>query len=240
MRYLITFAYDGTNFKGYQKQPKLRTVQGEIENALKKISGGLDIELNSSGRTDGGVHALNQKAHFDLDKKIALHKLVMALNTYTNNDIYIKDIKVVDNNFHARYMVKKKEYMYKINMGEYNPLDRNYIFQYNKPLNINRMKKESKYLIGTHDFSSFANKEDKKESYVRTIYKIDIKKHKNILIIKFTGNGFLKYQVRNMVGALIEVSNNNKSIKNMLEQKNRKTFGKIAPAEGLYLSNVEY
>jgi len=240
MRYLITFSYDGTNFSGYQKQPKLRTVQGEIEDALKKISGGLDIEINSSGRTDRGVHAINQKAHFDLYKKVALHKLKMALNTYTNKDIYIKDIKIVDNNFHARYMVKKKEYIYKINIGEYNPLDRNYIFQYNNKLNIIKIKKESKYLIGTHDFSSFANKEDKKESYVRTIYKIYVKKNKDILTIKFIGNGFLKYQVRNMIGALIEVSNTNKSIKDILNQKNRKTFGKIAPPEGLYLSNVEY
>lgn len=240
MRYLITFSYDGTNFSGYQKQPKLRTVQGEIEGALKNISGGLDIELNSSGRTDRGVHAINQKAHFDLDKKIAPHKLKMALNTYTNKDIYIKDINLVDNNFHARYMVKKKEYIYKINIGEYNPLDRNYIFQYNQPLNINKIKKESKHFIGTHDFSSFANKEDKKESYIRTIYKINVKKNKDILTIKFIGNGFLKYQVRNMVGALIEVSNTNKSIKDILNQKNRKTFGKIAPSEGLYLSNVEY
>ena len=136
MRYLITFSYDGTNFNGYQKQPKLRTIQGELEHALKKISGGLDIEVNSSGRTDRGVHAINQKAHFDLNKKIALHKLQMALNTYTGKDIYIKDIKIVDNNFHARYMVRKKEYIYKINTGEYNPIDRNYIYQYNKELNI--------------------------------------------------------------------------------------------------------
>ena len=240
MRYLITFSYDGTNYNGYQKQPKLRTIQGELEGALKIISGGLDIEINSSGRTDRGVHALNQKAHFDLEKKIPLHKLKMALNTYTNDDIYIKDIKIVDNNFHARYMVKKKEYIYKINVGEYNPIDRNYIFQYNKPLNINKMKKESKYFIGTHDFSSFANKEDKKDSYIRTIYKVNIKKKRDIIFIKFIGDGFIKYQVRNMVGALIEVSNNNKSIKDILNKKNRKEFGKIAPPEGLYLSNVEY
>jgi tRNA pseudouridine38-40 synthase len=240
MRYLITFSYDGTNYSGYQKQPKLRTIQGELENALEKISGGLNIEINSSGRTDKGVHALNQKAHFDLDKKIPLYKLKMALNTYTDDDIYIKDIKIVDNNFHARYMVKKKEYIYKINVGEYNPIDRNYIFQYNKPLNINKIKKEIKYLVGTHDFSSFANKEDKKESYIRTIYKVNVTKKKEILYIKFIGDGFLKYQIRNMVGALIEVSNSSKSIKDILNQKNRKSFGKIVPGEGLYLSNVEY
>ena len=140
MRYLITFSYDGTNFNGYQKQPKLRTIQGEIEDALKFV-GEEDIELCASGRTDKGVHALNQKAHFDLNKNITCYKLKCALNTYTKNDIYIKDVKVVQNDFHARYMVKKKEYIYKINIGEYNPIERNYIYQYNKNLNIDRIKK---------------------------------------------------------------------------------------------------
>lgn len=240
MRYLITFSYDGTNYNGYQKQPKLRTIQGDIESALKVVSGGLDIELNSSGRTDAKVHALNQKAHFDLNQKITCYKLKSALNTYTSKDIYIKDVNIVDNNFHARYMVKRKEYTYKINTLEYNPIERNYIYQYNKKLNINKMKKESRYLIGTHDFSSFANKEEKKESYVRTIYKIKFIYKNGILNIIFIGDGFLKYQIRNMVGALIEVSNTNKSIKDILNNKDRRSFGKIAPPEGLYLTNVKY
>ena len=239
MRYLITFSYDGTNFNGYQKQPKLRTIQGEIEDALKFV-GEEDIELCASGRTDKGVHALNQKAHFDLNKNITCYKLKCALNTYTKNDIYIKDVKVVQNDFHARYMVKKKEYIYKINIGEYNPIERNYIYQYNKNLNIDRTKKEIEYLKGTHDFRSFANMEDKKESYIRTIYDVDVLQTDNIITIKFIGNGFLKYQVRNMVGALIETSTKDKSIKSILESKDRKSFGKIAPATGLYLNNVEY
>ena len=99
MRYLITFSYDGTNFNGYQKQPNLRTIQGELESALKFISGGNDITVNSSGRTDKGVHALNQKAHFDLDKNITCYKLKCALNTYTKDDIYIKSVEAVADNF---------------------------------------------------------------------------------------------------------------------------------------------
>lgn len=240
MRYLITFSYDGTNFKGYQKQKNLRTIQGELEEALKFISGGLYIKINSSGRTDRGVHALNAKAHFDLDKKITCYKLKSALNTYTSDDIYIKSVEIINNDFHARYMVKRKEYMYKINMKEYNPIDRNYIYQYCKELNIDKIKTESKYLIGTYDFSSFANKEDKKESYIRTIYDIKVNVYDNILVLTFIGNGFLKYQVRNMVGALIEISETNKSIKTILNSKNRKSFGKIAPPVGLYLVNIEY
>lgn len=240
MRYLMTFSYDGTNFYGYQKQPKLRTIEGELENALTFINGGKEVIVHSSGRTDRKVHAINQKAHFDLDKEISLYKLKSAINTYTGKDIYVKDIEVVDDNFHARYMVKKKKYIYKINVGEYNPIDRNYVFQYNKPLDINVMNNQIKYLIGTHDFSSFANMEDKKASYVRTIYDAYIESNKDIITITFIGNGFLKYQVRNMVGCLIETSTKNRNIKEILDKKNRCSYGKIAPPEGLYLYDVEY
>lgn len=240
MRYLMTFSYDGTQFYGYQKQPKLRTIEGELEQALTYINGGKEITIHSSGRTDKGVHALNQKAHFDLDKDISLYKLKCAINTHIGNDIYIKDIKIVDNNFHARYMVKRKTYIYKINTKEYNPLERNYVYQYNKDLNIDIMKKEIKYLIGTHDFSSFANKEDKKETYVRTIYDAFINIDNGIITITFIGNGFLKYQIRNMIGCLIETSTKNRNIKEVLEKKDRAAFGKIVPGCGLYLDNVEY
>ena len=240
MRYLITFSYDGTNFHGYQKQPNLRTVEGEIESALTYINGGESVIIHSSGRTDRKVHALNQKAHFDLDKQITLYKLKCALNTYTGSDIYVKDIEIAQDDFHARYMVKKKIYSYKINVGEYNPLERNYIFQYNKPLDVDRMKTEIKDLIGTYDYSSFVNMEDKKESYVRSIYDAYIEENNNIITITFIGNGFLKYQVRNMVGCLIETSTKNRHIKEVLEKKDRTSFGKIAPPEGLYLIDVLY
>ena len=163
MRYLITFSYDGSNYNGYQKQPNLRTIQSSIEDALKFINGLESVDIHASGRTDKGVHAINQKAHFDLNKNITLYKLKCALNTYTDKDIYIKNVEVVDASFHARYMVKKKEYIYKLNMGEYNPIERNYVYQYNKELNIEKMKNEIGYLKGTHDFSAFVNKEEKKE-----------------------------------------------------------------------------
>lgn len=240
MRYLITFSYDGTNFYGYQKQPNLRTIEGELEGALTFINGGEPVVIHSSGRTDRKVHAINQKAHFDLDKEITLYKLKCALNTHIGNDIYVKNVEVVDDDFHARYMVKRKTYSYKINIGEYNPLERNYVYQYNKPLDIKRMSTEIKDLIGTHDFSSFVNMEDKKESYVRSIYDAYIEEDGNIITITFIGNGFLKYQVRNMVGCLIETSTKNRCIKEILQNKKRTSFGKIAPGEGLYLKDVEY
>ena len=124
MRYLITFSYDGSKFKGYQKQPRLKTVQSEIEHALKTINNDVAIDIHASGRTDAGVHALNQKAHFDLDMDITPEKLGRALNSLISDYIYIKNVEIVDSSFHARFNVKAKEYIYRINMGEYSPIEK--------------------------------------------------------------------------------------------------------------------
>lgn len=240
MRYLMTFSYDGTLFHGYQKQPNLRTIEGELESVLTSINDNKPVTIHSSGRTDRGVHAYNQKAHFDLDMDISLYKLKKAINTYIGKDIYVKDIKIVDNDFHARYMVKKKTYIYRLNEGEYNPLKRNYVFQYGKSLNLDILNREIKCLIGKHDFSAFVNMEEKKESYVRTIFDAYVNKNDDEIIFTFIGDGFLKYQIRNMVGALIETCTKKRNLKDILESKDRTTFGKIAPPEGLYLVDVEY
>lgn len=243
MRYLIDFAYSGENFSGYQKQPKKRTVEEEIEKVLTSINGGKKVIIHSSGRTDKGVNALHQMAHFDFDKKITPYKLLGALNSYLPDDIYINDVKEVDKEFHARYMVKYKTYVYKINIGNYNPLLRTQVYQYCKHLNISKMKKGIKYFIGKHDFTSFVSAEDKKEDKVRIIKKAIIKERNNIIYITFKGNGFLKYQVRNMVGALIKIGENKlqpKDINTMLEKKDRRKASICAPANGLTLEKVEY
>ncbi len=245
-RYLITFSYDGYNFNGYQKQPKLRTVQGEIEKALKFINNDKTVEIHASGRTDAKVHALNQKAHFDLDVNIKLEKLKMALNSYTPQDIYIKNIKIVDEKFHARYMVKAKEYIYKINLGEYDPLERNNVYQYNKKLDLPEIERALKFLEGEHDFTTFCCKEEKQENNVRTIIQTNLITEKtdvNKITLSFVGTGFLKYQVRNMVGTLIEVGEGKRKseeIINVLEKKDRRKAGKTANPEGLYLQDVLY
>ena len=118
MRYLITFSYDGSVYKWYQKQPKTKTIQGEIEKVLRKINGSKAVKIHASGRTDAGVHAISQKAHFDLKKEIDPDKLKHSMNSLLPGDIYIKDIEVVSDIFHARFNVKAKEYIYKINMDE--------------------------------------------------------------------------------------------------------------------------
>lgn len=242
MRYLMTFSYDGANFSGYQKQPKKRTVQDEIEKVLSKIFNE-KIVISASGRTDAGVHAICQSAHFDSKKVISLDKLKNSMNKMLDKDIYIKDIKEVDNDFHARFNVVKKEYIYKINIGEYNPIDRNYIYQYCKNLNIDKMKEASLYLKGEHDFKSLTKATKEIDNYVRTIYDIDFSINNDILTIKFIGNGFLRYMVRNIVGLLISVGEEQiepNDVKKILDAKDRTKSKKTAPSEGLYLYNVFY
>lgn len=241
-RYLIDFSYSGANFSGYQKQPGKRTVQGEIERVLSSINNN-SVKLTSSGRTDALVNAIHQKAHFDLDKKIGTYKLNGALNSYLPDDIYVNSVTEVDNLFHARYMVKSKTYEYLINTGDYNPLLRTHVYQYCKPLNIRKMKKAVKYFIGKHDFTTFVSAEDKKEDKVREIYDASVDEKDGIIKITFKGSGFLKYQVRNMVGTLIKIGEEKVSpdiILSLLEKKDRKCAFLCAPAQGLTLTDVKY
>lgn len=241
-RYLIDFSYSGANFSGYQKQPGKRTVQDEIEKVLSSINNN-SVKLTSSGRTDALVNAIHQKAHFDLDKEIGAYKLNGALNSYLPDDIYVNSVTKVDNLFHARYMVKSKTYEYLINTGDYNPLLRTHVYQYCKPLNIREMKKAVKHFIGKHDFTTFVSAEDKKEDKVREIYDASVDEKDGIIKITFKGSGFLKYQVRNMVGTLIKIGEEKvlpDIILSLLEKKDRKCAFLCAPAQGLTLTDVKY
>ncbi|MDD2490261.1 MAG: tRNA pseudouridine(38-40) synthase TruA [Bacilli bacterium] len=243
IRYLITFAYDGSNYNGLQKQPGLNTIQGVIESAIKKINNGKAVKIHASGRTDARVHAIVQKAHFDLDMNISCEKLRRAINSNIPKDIYINNVEVIDNKFHARYNVKAKEYVYKINMGTYNPMERNTVYQYNKRLNIMEMERALKFLEGKHDFSAFASKSELKNSCVRKLLLTHLIRRDDKIMLVFLGDGFLKYQVRNMVGTLIEIGEEKRKSEDIIEilkSKDRKQAGKRAKPEGLYLSNVLY
>lgn len=243
MRYLIKFSYDGSAYSGFQTQKGLESIQGKMEEALTKINNGKKTNLVATGRTDKGVHALSQYGHADIDVNITDKKLKRALNSNLPEDIHVIETTVVDNNFHARYNVKEKIYEYKLNLGEYNPIERNYIFQYNHELDIDSMKEAIKYFEGEHDFRAFVTDNKEKENCVRTITYTNIKKDGEILTFTFKGTGFLRYQVRNMVGILIRVGEGKlepKKIIDIIESKDRTKSGKTAPAEGLYLVDVIY
>ena len=240
MRYFMRFSYNCSKFNGFQKQVDKRTVQGDLESVLSKIFNE-NIRVVASGRTDAGVHAYNQCLHFDSSKEVDFDKLKFSLNSLLHN-IYVKELYSVPDDFHARYDCTKKEYIYKINVGEFDPIYEEYIYQYNKSLDIEKMKDACMYLIGEHDFRSFTSL-DYEKNCVRTIYSIDISIENDIIYIDFVGNGFLKYMVRNMVGLLIEVGSNNRNVedvKKILDSMDRKEAGICAPSMGLYLANVYY
>lgn len=242
-RYLITFSYDGSKFNGYQKQVDVNSVQSVLETILTKLNNGVITTLHSSGRTDSKVHAINASAHFDLNTNIELNKLKKAINSFCKPSIFIKDIQIIDDNFHARFNVIKKEYIYRMNIGEYNPFLSNYVFQYNKDINIERMKIASKYIIGTHNFKSFTKSNPDIIDYTRTIFNCSIEKKDDELIFSFIGSGFLRYMVRNLVGTLIYIGENNENpniMKNILLSEDRNMAKKTANPEGLYLNKVFY
>lgn len=246
MKYFMTFSYDGSGFSGYQKQPRKRTIQKEIEDVLKQINDNKNVTIYSSGRTDAGVHALNQRAHFTLDIKISPERLLKGMNALLPDDIYIKNIEFVEDEFHSRFDAIGKEYVYIINMGEYNTIERNYVYQYCKKLDVVSIERGLKYLEGTHNFKSFVKCDEDIVDYVRSISQALLTRDSrdvNKIIITFVGTGFLRYMVRNMVGLLIEIGEGKRKPEDIIEifkHEDRRFAGKTAPSCGLYLRNVFY
>ena len=241
MRYKIVFSYDGSEYFGYAKQPNKKTIQGEIERVLRTIFQ-KEILIFGSGRTDKGVHAIGQVAHFDLDKEIDVQKILVSINKLLPSDIHINELKKVGDDFHSRFSAKAKIYEYVINVGEYDPLKRN--FEYNfKNIDTKKMKDASKLFIGEHNFQNFTSKEEDEEGYIRRIESINFDVKDNIVKIEFIGNGFMKYQVRKIVGVLLEIGKNKIDANYILEYLNKNerdivTF--TAPPQGLYLKKVIY
>ena len=242
-RFKVIVSYDGTNYNGWQRQSNGLGIQEVIEKVLSKITKE-NIEIIGSGRTDKHVHALGQVFHFDTSVNMDANNFKYALNGLLPKDIYIKDISLCDLNFHARFSAISKTYIYKINIGEYNPLLFNYTYCQSNKLDIELMKECSKIFIGEHDFSSFcANSFDIHPIQIREIYNIKFNIINNILEIEYTGNGFLRYMVRMISACLIQVGNNKLSIRevrDILESKDKEAFKFNALANGLYLKEVLY
>ena len=240
MKYLISMAYDGSKFYGFQRLKNKDTIQKKLEEALSIIAK-KDIKIKGAGRTDKGVHAYDAKVTFDLDINIKEYNLKRALNSLIAPYIYIKDIKTVNNNFHPRFNCVKKEYIYKINIGEYNPLYTDYYYQPNYKLDINKMEECAKIFIGVHNFKNFTS--GVRPNYECIIYDIEFYINESILEIKFTGKSFYRYMVRNLVGAMLDVANNKASleeIKKSLDKPEIKRQFKTAIPNGLYLNKIEY
>ncbi len=241
MRYLVNISYDGNYFYGFQKQKNKMGVQNKIEEVFSKILNE-NISIVAASRTDRYVHAYNQYFHFDTLKDLNIQDFKYRVNKMINKEIYIKNIIKVSDDFHARYNVKSKTYLYKINIGTYNPIEKNYILQYNKEIDIVLLKKACKKIKGKHDFKSFTSDKDK-DNYVRDIKNIEVVKEKNYVYIKVEASGFLRYMVRNIVGLLIDINDEKikiSDINDIFIAKDRSKINKPAPANALYLEKIIY
>lgn len=243
----VTVKYDGSHYYGWQTQKpgikKYKTIE-EIINKRVSILNKRKTEVVASGRTDRGVHALGQVFHFENDHNIPVKRLANALNNALPDDIEIIKVEEVADDFHARFSAKSKEYHYYLNMGEFNLFEKDYITQYNKPLNTDLMKAASQIFVGTHNFQAFNTTPlTEKRNQVRTIFKLDVIVDGDIVIFKIVGNSFLRHMVRMIVGMLVYVGNGRyglEDIENLLKLKNCKNVPYNTKPNGLYLVRVSY
>lgn len=240
MRYLIKVEYDGSQFYGFQRQSSKKTVQGELEHALSIIAK-KDVIVKGAGRTDVGVHALGQCAHFDLDICIPEDRLKTAINSIVHPYIHVVSCRGVSLDFHARFSVCKKRYVYKIWCGEFSPLNENYYLQYRDELDVDKLRECASLFIGSYNFHNFVS--GKRNNYNGTIYNISIEEKGNEVWISFLGKSFYRYMVRNLVGAMLDYSIGKCDlllIERMLKEDNFDYQLSCAPAKGLYLEGVYY
>ena len=239
----LTIEYDGKCYNGWQKQPDKLNIQGEIERAIFNITKE-EVDLIGSGRTDAGVHALGQIANFKTNSNMPIEKMAIAINSQLKNSIIIKKAEEVDERFHSRYNAKQKTYRYVINNSEYGTaIYRNLQYCFPIKLNAEKMKEAAKYFEGEHDFKAFKSSGGSGKTTIRTIYKAEIKRENERIIIELTGNGFLYNMVRIITGTLVEVGMEKikaEQIPEIMESRDRKLAGRTLPAHGLCLIKVEY
>jgi len=240
----MTIAFDGSRYKGWQRQKDNDlTIQGKIEAVLSKMTEE-EIQLVGCGRTDSGVHAENYIANFHTKSAFSTNRILDYLYEYLPEDIGVKAIEDVDERFHARYNVKSKTYVYRMNTNKFRDVfNRKYTYHFAKKLDLIEMKKASEALIGSHDFQSFTNSRNSDKSTSRTINYINIIETEGLLAIEVNGNGFLWNMVRIIVGTLIEVGKGNfkpVDVEKILNEKKRWEAGPLAQAKGLFLRDVQY
>jgi tRNA pseudouridine38-40 synthase len=243
MKYRITLAYDGTEYSGWQIQLGQTTIQGLLNAALDKLEGS-PVTTFAAGRTDAGVHAEGQIVSFRLAKIWSGEQLRKALNGNLPPDIRVLEAAPANEDFHARFDAKGKIYRYRIFTGEVmNPFWVRYAWHYPYRLNQEKLAADAQTFIGTHDFTAFTVAGCEVKTRVRTVTDVQIEREADLLTLYFSGEGFLRYQVRTMVGALIEANRGRLkagSIAELIESRDRALMGAPAPAQGLTLLKVEY
>ena len=240
----IEIEYDGTRYKGWQKQKEGdSTIQEKIESVLSKMTGE-EIQVVGCGRTDSGVHAENYIANFHTNSNFTVDAMLDYLYEFLPEDIVVKSMRDANERFHARYNVKSKTYVYRINNSKFrNVFNKKYTYHTDEKLNLDEMRNGAEVLIGTHDFQSFTSLRANTKPTVRTINYINITENDGMIEIEVNGNGFLLNMVRIITGTLLEVGNGKLKpidVEKILNQKRRSEAGPIAQAKGLCLRDVQY
>jgi len=243
-KFRIVIEYDGTNFSGWQFQPDERTVQGEIEKAIERITGS-GARVTGSGRTDARVHARGQVAHFSSAARLSPQEWIGALNAHLGSDVKVIDASQADPDFDARRSARGKWYRYEILTRKVAPtIDRNSVWHMPVDLDVGAMQEAAEYLLGEHDFTSFKGAGCASKNAVRIIRRLEIDHaEKDRVVLDIEATAFLKHMVRNIVGTLVEVGRGRFSVeevKYILDARDRKRAGPTAPAQGLTLMTVYY
>ena len=240
----MTIEYDGSNYLGWQVQPRGLTIQGILEEKLALLTG-QRTQVTASGRTDAGVHALNQVAHFRTESQMDIRSFQKALNSLLPPDILIKKIEEVKEGFHARKSARSKTYVYQIlNHPLRSPFHRTMAWHISQKLDLGEMKKATSYLVGEHDFSAFRSVGSPTRTATRRVLRAEWKMGKGGFIrFEIEATGFLKQMVRAIVGTLVEVGKGrieSKEVMKIIDSRDRKKAGPTAPARGLFLKEVKY
>lgn len=243
MRVALGVEYDGTKFSGWQVQPNQRTVQGCLQQAISKVANH-DVSVVAAGRTDSGVHALNQVVHFDTSSQRPERNWILGLNTNLPRDINIVWAREVDNDFNARFSAVKRSYRYiLISRVSRSSVHAERMWWYFKPLDEQRMQAAADFLVGHHDFSAFRAKDCQAKNTMKTMEKIKVTRQGDCIAVDVVGQSFLHHMVRNIVGVLVPIGEGKEPVewaKQVLESKDRGKGGITSPPQGLYFMNVEY
>ncbi|MFN3873621.1 MAG: tRNA pseudouridine(38-40) synthase TruA [Ignavibacterium sp.] len=241
-RFKLYLEYEGTRYSGWQKQPNARTIQGELIKACEKIFGDDFIDLQGSGRTDSGVHALCQVAHLDARTVLAPEIIKLKLNDLLPHDINILEVEKVGKNFHARHDVKSRSYIYQISRRR-TAFGKNFVWWIKDNLDFSAMNSASKLFLGMHDFASFSDDDPEEKSTKVLIESIQLKEEDELILIRIIGSHFIWKMVRRIVGVLIEIGRGKKSESDILfylKNKSDEPARFTAPPSGLFLEKVYY
>ena len=242
MRFKLTIEYAGTRYSGWQIQKNARTVQGEIDRAIREVTGAREFELYGSGRTDAGVHALAQVAHLDLDTSLPPETLLRRINDALPSDINLLQIETVRHRFHARHDAAGRSYLYQVSRRR-TAFTKPFVWWVKEPLDLDRMREAAALFVGRHDFRSFSDDDPAEKSTTVQVDAVEISEKDHLLVFRIAGSHFIWKMVRRVVGVVVDVGRGGMTARAaaaMLREESDVPARLTAPASGLFLERVWY